>query len=276
MFENRKLVIATKHQKEQVIAPMFEKELGVNCIVPSIFDTDLFGTFSGEIERENNALETVRKKCLAAMELTNTNLGIASEGSFGPHPSIFLANANDELLIFIDKKNNLEIIVRELSLETNFNATTINSIPQLKDFAERSGFPSHGIILKNSDVSKVYKGISNWSELIEKAELLFKENSEFTAETDMRAHFNPTRMKVIEKAAIQLISKIKSVCPKCETPGFGVVRSVSGLPCEWCKSPTKSIYAHIYQCKKCNFEAEKKLPNGIKTEDPMYCDYCNP
>jgi hypothetical protein len=29
MFQNRKLLIATKHQKEKVIAPILENELGV-------------------------------------------------------------------------------------------------------------------------------------------------------------------------------------------------------------------------------------------------------
>ena len=92
----------------------------------------------------------------------------------------------------------------------------------------------------------------------------------------MRGLYNPTRMKVIEKAAIQLISKIKSVCPECDSPGFGVVRAISGLLCRWCKFETKSTYSHIYQCQKCNYEIEKKFPNGKETEDPMYCDYCNP
>jgi len=31
MFEGRKLIIATKHQKEKVIAPIVEKALGCNC-----------------------------------------------------------------------------------------------------------------------------------------------------------------------------------------------------------------------------------------------------
>lgn len=276
MFENRKLVIATQHQKEQVIAPLFEKELGVKCIVPEAFDSDLFGTFSGEIERKNSALETVRNKCLAAMQQTKTDLGIASEGSFGPHPSIFFASADEEIVMLIDKKNDLEIIIRELSLETNFNSATINSIAELKDFAEQSGFPSHALILKKSENGAVYKDITSYDDLIEKAKNLLSQNTPITVETDMRAMNNPTRMKVIEKATQQLILKIKSLCPECQTPGFGIVKTQSGLPCAWCNSETKSIYSHWYQCQKCHFESEIKFPNGKKTEDPTYCDYCNP
>lgn len=40
MFQGRKLLIATKHKKENVIAPIFEKEFGVNCFVSDKFDTD--------------------------------------------------------------------------------------------------------------------------------------------------------------------------------------------------------------------------------------------
>jgi len=125
MFERRRLIIATKHHKEQVIAPLLEEALGVNCFVDESFDTDTLGTFSGEIEREQDPISTARLKCLKAMELNNCDLGVASEGSFGVHPSIFFASADDEFLIFIDKKNDLEIIARELSTETNFDGKKI-------------------------------------------------------------------------------------------------------------------------------------------------------
>jgi hypothetical protein len=39
-------------------------------------------------------------------------------------------------------KNNLEIIVRELSMETNFNGSEITNEQELLDFAELVQFPS--------------------------------------------------------------------------------------------------------------------------------------
>jgi hypothetical protein len=148
MFEGRRLIIATKHKKEQVIAPILEETLGVKCFVDTSFDTDMLGTFSGEVEREQDPVSTARLKCLKAMELNNCDLGIASEGSFGSHPSIFFASADDEFLILIDKKNKLEIIARELSTETNFNGLKIESEKELLEFATIAKFPSHGLILK--------------------------------------------------------------------------------------------------------------------------------
>lgn len=278
IFKGRRLVIATKHKKESVIAPLLEEHLGVQCFVPEEFDTDLLGTFSGEIERKDGPIATARIKCLQAMEITNCDLGISSEGSFGPHPTIFMAHADDEFLLFIDKKNNLEIIVRELSLDTNFNAATISSFQNLVDLVKNVGFPEHAVILKITDkeVTSVVKGIQSWELLEESFHMLSANNSQVVAETDMRALYNPTRMKVIEKATQKLVEKIKNRCPECHTPGFGVVNTKSGLPCEWCGSPTNSTKSHIYQCQKCNFDLEILFPNDKKTEDPMYCDRCNP
>jgi hypothetical protein len=127
MFKGRSLIIATKHEKEKIIGPLLENSIGVISFVDPNFDTDMLGTFSGEVERELDPIATARKKCLLAMELSNCDLGIASEGSFGPHPSLFFVSADDEFLIFIDKKNDLEIIVRELSTETNFNGSKIKN-----------------------------------------------------------------------------------------------------------------------------------------------------
>ncbi len=58
MFNNRKLVIATKHEKQIVIAPLLEKELGVRCVVAKNFDTDVLGTFTGEVERKDDPITT--------------------------------------------------------------------------------------------------------------------------------------------------------------------------------------------------------------------------
>lgn len=278
MFKNRRIIIATKHSKERVIAPLLEKALGVSCFTDNTFDTDTFGTFSGEVERQNDPLTTAREKCLQAMQKNNCDLGVASEGSFGAHPSIFFASADDEFLIFIDKKNNLEIVARELSLSTNFNGKDIRSETELLEFAKESGFPSHGLILRRSknDMSPIIKGITDPEQLTDIYRDLSNRYQTVFVETDMRAMFNPTRMTVIAKATEKLIEKIQSTCPKCEMPGFDVVEAKKGLPCSLCGLPTKSIMSYIYVCKHCAFSEEQKYPLNKTTEDPTYCDFCNP
>jgi hypothetical protein len=278
MFEGRKLFIATKHKKEQVITKHLEKGLKVKCEVKDDYDTDSFGTFTGEIERELSPLETVRNKCLRGMEKYGYDLGVASEGSFGPHPAIYFAPADDEFLIFIDKKNNLEIIVRELSTETNFSGSEITTENRLFEFATNVNFPSHGLILRKSKDENVdvKKGINNHQQLQTTFNNLIQKYGTAYIETDMRAMYNPTRMKIIEKAAKKLVEKINACCPVCKMPGFGITDAKKGLPCELCNTPTKGTICYIYSCQQCSFQKEEKYPNGKKTEDPMYCDICNP
>jgi len=277
-FDGRRLVIATQHKKESVIAPIFTNALGVVCFTPDHFNTDLLGTFTGEKLRMDDAMETVRKKCYMAMEITNCDLAIASEGSFGPHPTLALLNCDDELMMFIDRANNLEICVRELSLCTNFNGQEISNEKQLIDFAHRAKFPQHALILKHSkdDTEHIVKGICDWMSLKSAFSRFQLQYGSVYVETDMRAMHNPTRMDVISAAAEKLLEKVTSFCPACAKPGFGITHAKPGLPCEHCGFPTRSTLSVEYKCSACLFTEEKLFPHGKECEEQMYCDFCNP
>lgn len=277
-FKDRVLVIATMHGKEQVLQPLLEAELGVTCMLPTNFNSDAFGTFSGEIERELTPLETARQKCYAAMEASGASLAIASEGSFGAHPIIGFIPADEELLVLIDKTNNLEIKVKELSTATNFAAATIYTLDEAHSFAEKALFPGHGLIVKNTagEFTAIEKGITHQHDFERIVAQYIQSFGSAHIETDMRAMYNPSRMKVIEAACKKLIELANSNCKQCNTPGFSVTDVIAGLPCSFCGSPTNSTKAFIYTCSKCNFKEEKYYPNGKETEDPMYCDRCNP
>jgi hypothetical protein len=277
-FRKRKLVIASMHQKEAVLSPLLEKHLDVEIVLTSDLNTDDFGTFSGEKERALDQVATARKKCELAMDISGCDLAIASEGSFGAHPEIFFLPCDEEILLLYDKKNKLEIIASHRSSETNYGGSDIQSIAELLTFAQKVGFPSHGLILKDAatNFSKVVKGIINEENLIKEANKFLQSHGRFYVETDMRAMYNPSRMKVIESTAVKLIEKINSACPICKAPGFGVDSIKLGLPCSLCSTPTNSILSAIYQCLKCGHTESKDFPSGKKTEDPMYCDHCNP
>lgn len=278
MFNNRKILIASKHKKEIVIGPILQKELGLNYFTDDSYDTDFLGTFTGEIERTLDPISAARQKCLRGMELTHCEIGIASEGSFGPHPQSPFLTCNEEILLLIDKKNNLEIISREISLDTNFNAATLSSETDLWQFANVVKFPSHAIILRKSPKENIdiVKGIQDKDELLNTFQLLFSKYQKVYAETDMRAMFNPTRLEVIKKATYNLIQKINTSCPVCNFPGFSIKKTKKGLKCNLCGSPTNSLLSVTSVCEKCNFEKEQLYPNQKTEEDPMYCDYCNP
>lgn len=276
-FENRTLLIATKHQKERVIAPLFTSNFHVHCQVCPI-DTDQFGTFSGEIERQNTPEETLRLKCDAAIAEMGHDLCVASEGSFGPHPLLHLINADIETVMLLDKKNKFEISATEISTQTNLNGAELNTMEALETFATTAGFPSHGLILRKSRTSNedIVKGIVSYQELLSAFERLLADYQRVYVETDMRAMYNPTRMKLIEKTTAKLINLLKSPCPHCKHPGYDVYEKQKGLPCNNCGFPTRSAMAHLMKCKWCNHEDIIYFPNQITHEDPMYCDRCNP
>lgn len=278
IFKNRKLVIATMHGKEQIIAPILEKELGVTCLVASGINTDSLGTFTGEIERKLDPISAAREKCLLALKQSDCDLAVASEGSFGAHPEIFFASANEELVLLLDLKNNLQIVGRVLSTSTNFDGKEIDSWKELQDFAESVLFPSHALIMRSSEKSTegIAKGIKDWKTLESCYESFHAKYGFIWVETDMRAMHNPNRMKVIEEATLQLVHNIKSCCPSCSSPGFVVQNSNKGLPCEICHQPTRTVRSLVYTCQSCSYEEVRKRPDGKTFEDAMYCDFCNP
>jgi hypothetical protein len=271
-FHGRKVLIATMHEKERVLGPILAS-VGLIPLTLSEINTDQFGTFSGEIQRLENPIETLRKKCDYAYSFDNCELIIASEGSFGAHPFIPFAHADEEILMLKDYSNDLEIVVKELSTETNFDGSTIQDLTALLTFAEKAGFPDHALILKTGN--KLEKGIKDKKKLVEAfLKMQAFNGSEIVVETDMRAMHNPTRMKIIEKAADKLIKAMLSCCPMCQIPNYTVKNVLTGLPCALCGMPTNSIRAEVLHCDRCGASEENAVEKIA--EDPMYCTYCNP
>ncbi len=278
-FTGRALVVATRHGKEAVIGPVLEAALGVRVVpAPATLDTDALGTFSGEVPRLLDPLAAAREKCARALALTGLDLAVASEGSFGPHPVLGFVAADEEWLVLIDTRNALEISVREISLATNFAAWAVASEAELRAFAEQIGFPAHGLILRPaaSAPTDLHKGLTTWPALLTAFQELRRRHDQVWAETDMRAHLNPSRQRVIEAAARTLAQRAATLCPTCATPGFGPTRAIRGLPCGLCGAPTRLVRAHISTCLRCPHEVETQHPNGVASADPGQCDYCNP
>lgn len=270
--------MATMHRKEQVIAPPLQQELGMQIVVPSL-DTDQFGTFTRDIKRPADQLRTAQLKAEAAMQATGTDLAIASEGSFGAHPVIPFLPCNRELVVLIDRANDLEIVGEALSTETNFSHTQVTHLEEAHAFAQKAGFPLHGLVVmagRSASTTEMIKGITTPEHLIEAVSWMISRFGHAHLETDMRAMHNPTRMKVIAQATENLIHKIRQACPQCGCPGFDGVEHQTGLPCGWCGSPTSSILATHYACKRCGFEQRVLFPNQQTTADPGQCEYCNP
>lgn len=214
IFQGRKIVLATMHGKEKVIAPILEKEFGLKVILPEGFDSDQFGTFTGDKARTGNQLEAARLKLQAAMKLTGADMGIASEGSFGAHPVIPFIQSNLELILLVDSKNNQEIIGHHRSSDTNMSGQYVSSVQEALEFAKRIGFPEHAVVIKKSEKDKksIYKGIQSEDELTKQVDSLLRGffTKRVYIETDMRAHMNPTRMGKIAQATNDLVLNINT------------------------------------------------------------------
>ncbi len=282
LFSQRVGVLATMHQKEKVIAPLFEQELGIKIVVPPNFDTDAFGTFTREIKRTGTQLEAARLKAEKALDITGETLAIASEGTFTPHPVVPYISCNREFVILLDKANDLEIVGEEFSTDTNYRHKLVRSPQEAYEFSLEVGFPEHGMIvmINSSSISQdeIIKGITTKEQLFEAINLALHNspNGQVHIETDMRAMYNPTRMKVIEKATQNLIRKVRQLCPKCSCPGFEAVERIKGLPCAFCNLPTEMTRSVIYRCKKCSFSEEVASAEKLEKADPAQCMYCNP
>lgn len=267
------------HGKENVISPILSSALGVTAHVPSKFNTDRLGTFSGEVNRPGSQLETARQKAQLALEQTGETLAIASEGSFGPHPLIPWVASDRELVVLIDRKHQLEIVGQVLSTNTNFRQQVITTWSEAREFAHNIGFPDQGLIVRSLEPpSIIAKGVISWESLAEatKLALTLAREGRIQLETDMRALYNPKRMQVIQEATLNLVEAIKIECPQCQCPGFRVVQRRSGLPCGLCRSPTSHPLFFIYQCQRCQYQHKIRFPEGKTEVDPQFCSLCNP
>ena len=147
-YQNACFVITTKHAKSVAIAPAFSEHLGAGVMEYAV-DTDMLGTFSGEIEREGNALECAKKKCEWSLKTlgAKVNYALASEGSFGPHPYIPFLPCDHEILYFIDRERDFHLHLTYMTEKTNYQMKELESFEELQKFAEAALFPSHALIL---------------------------------------------------------------------------------------------------------------------------------
>ncbi len=281
-FSDRIAVLATMHQKEQAIAPILERELGLNIVVPENFNTDLYGTFTREKSRPGDQIDTARLKAIQALAITGETLAIASEGSFGPHPEIPFLSCNREVVLLFDQQNAIEVVGQTLSLETNYASQAIASYAEAQAFAAKVGFPSHGLIVMSdrepTSTSLIFKGLTTEAALDDAVAQALSQSSTGKGhlEPEMRALYNPTRMKAIAVATQNLVENLRHCCPRCGCPGFAIAETQPGLPCALCASPTHLTLAVHYVCQKCHFSQEIFFPKGQETADPGQCLYCNP
>lgn len=279
--------LATRHGKERAIARPFHAALGWRLRLAEDFDTDRLGTFCGEVPRPAGPEETCHRKALQGLESTGLPLGLASEGSFGPHPLVPLLPVGWEWMTFVDREADLVICESLPATRTNWSHRLMPAgtpITDLSEWLQRIGFPSHAVLVRphqptaGSGAGPVERGLQDPSRLRAALEAAANASADGRAllETDMRAHMNPTRMALIRRLAFRLARRICSTCPACKAPGWGRIDTIGGLPCAWCGAPTEHTLRQVFGCAVCSHREEHPRPDGRRNADPEHCPRCNP
>lgn len=281
-YYGQRIAFLTQHGKEIVVAPAFLDTLGCHVERVTGFDTDELGSFTRDIPRYGSQLDAARRKARIGMDLSGATLGIASEGSFGPDPHTGMFPWNMEVLIFIDDVRKTEVI-GFYEGPANSDTSSINDWSALEAFANRVGFPSQQLVIRpvNEHDPRIRKGLATMADLRDAfswAKACAADSAKETVfvERDLRAHAHPERMQNIGRAAHNLLEKLCSLCPQCQTPGYAATKNITGLPCTACRRPTQESKGRVWSCPSCDYTENRPREDGRTTADPARCDYCNP
>jgi hypothetical protein len=277
-YQGRKVAFLTKHGKQDLLRPILEKALGCHLLHTEDFDTDQLGTFTRDVNRPGSQLEAARRKAKIGMDLTGTNVGIASEGAFGPDPYTGFFSWDTEILLWVDVEHGIEVTGIAHGPAQSMHRE-VKSLEEVTHFATEAKFPGHHLVLRpdHQDHPDIFKNIGDEQSLLRafnSAKLKSSKGVVFV-ENDLRAFSNPTRQEIIREAANDLIQKLLSACPKCSVSGFWRTKKISGLLCSFCHGPTRLPVAEIWRCQACTYEDEREINSG-QFADPSKCDFCNP
>jgi hypothetical protein len=145
-YAGRSAAIATMHGKDRALRLPLRLGLGLEVVAANV-DTDALGTFSGEVPRDGSPLEVARRKARLGLDAARLPLGLATEGSFGPHPHVAWVPLHHELLLFVDLERGLEVVEALADTDTNHAQVELAHPRELEGFLATARFPSHALIV---------------------------------------------------------------------------------------------------------------------------------
>ncbi|MFF5175889.1 DUF6671 family protein [Micromonospora sp. NPDC000089] len=277
MYRDVVASLATLHGKRAALGPPLRRRLGLRLRVAAV-DTDALGTFTGEVPRPGPATEVVVAKARLGMAATGCPVGVASEGSFGPDPSLPWCTLQVEHVALVDDRLGLVLVERATSSASNHGELVTDGADrrELLAFARSVGLPGHALTVRPVDAPyPVVKGIVRVSALLTAVAEAVSASAAGRARVaaDLRAHHNPRRMSVIAEAGQRLAARLATPCPACGAPGFGPVGTEPGLPCRVCRTPTELAARQLLGCARCPHRLTRE---AAAPADPQWCPYCNP
>ncbi len=246
-------------------------------VAPNL-DTDTLGTFSGEVPRPDALVETSLLKAELVFNTMDVDCAVASEGSYGPIDRLPLNPAGVEIMAFVDRRRGLRFVETLATHRTNWRLMQFAAgDPGVPEALKSLGFPEYGVfVICGSDPSGPIKGLSTVDEVVAAVdqEARRSEDGKALLISDMRAHRNPTRMKVLRALSWKLAKRLATLCPRCGAPGFGHMQSRRGLPCEDCGEPTHWIDFEIDGCHACGYSVARPRKDGRRTAPRLSCRGC--
>lgn len=277
-YFRKEILLTTKHNKFSAVAPAFQEQLEMT-VTEYFADTDLLGTFSGEIERTLPAGQSAIAKAKIGLLETGKTLGLASEGTIGADSGIGFLNSDVEILALVDLERGIEILERFRSFEITAVRITAGTGENLEEFLRQADFPKHRLIARpNKALSPIIiKGLSTEEEIQEAVSLCSNQSEDglVLIESDLRAMHSPSRQKNIAQVSRLLAARVLAQCPSCKSPGWGKVDIERGLPCSDCQTESEiAVRREIYGCVSC----QRREPGEqlAKFASPSQCQLCNP
>lgn len=271
--------VATQHLKTAILDRALGGPRGLVLRTVTI-DTDAFGTFTGDVARTAGPAETALAKARRGVEVAGLDLGLASEGSFGPHPVVGLVTYQQEVVVLHDALAGLTVTGRAAGpapWAVSRRVTPDDPLPaDLDPTVHALVARPHEPVPVHSDEG-ITKGIGNVSALhwaIRRA-AAWSRTGTVVVESDLRAHVCPRRHPLLLAAAADLAARLAHRCPACGSPGFGHVEAVRGAPCAWCGHPTELPRETVDGCPACEHVVRRPVP-GDGRADPGSCPRCNP
>lgn len=272
----KKIALATKHGKHAQIAPAFETLRDWQLELVEI-DTDVYGTFSGEVPRLLSPKDAAIEKARAGALNAGYEFGIASEGTIGPHPQIPFINSDVEVMAFVDLKNDFAVVETLLSPEIQAHSAIVKHDTILEDLIAKLDLPMHAanVVVSIDGERHFIKGIHQPEELRRVIAEALEQAANVVVENDFRAMSSPSRQANIVALAKKLAARIGTHCPACNQIGWGSVGFEYGLPCSDCFEIVASVaHSQKLACVTCDHSELRSL--GRDSVDPARCERCNP
>jgi hypothetical protein len=278
--KNTTITFATNHGKSSAAREHFLRLLNTQ-VEEMVIDSDSLGTFSGEVPRRGSMIDALKDKVKLARASSSDRFILVSEGSFGTAGGFGVLAQGIEMLLLDDAVTGAQVVEQYISWDTNYLTQELSTLSDLKAFLSRISFGSHALVLYPCGTApgvKTFKGIVDESRAEDAfaACILASPSGRVMAMSDMRAHYNPTRMRAISSCCELLAKRLATMCPSCGSGGFGITGTIIGLPCQFCGHPTARALREKHSCAVCHTSTEQPRSDGILFADPSECEVCNP